>query len=125
MIEVLAWSTEDVIQHTKDMLKTDMYNETLNEWSVNGRELLKIKWEDFCMFDIRKIRHMRQFLEFADNKANAENLQDQVQVILTPIRFPNAAGASIGHDVNVVSPRLIPSFSAWPVAATFGGAPIF
>ena len=43
MVEVLVWSTEDVIQHTKDMLETDMYSETLKEWSVDGRELLKMK----------------------------------------------------------------------------------
>ena len=78
MVEVLAWSTEDVIQHMKDILEIDMYNETLKEWSVNGRELLKMKREDFCMLGVCNIGHMRRFLEFAGNVTNAENLQDQV-----------------------------------------------
>jgi hypothetical protein len=73
---------------------------------------------------VRNIGHMRRFLEFADYVTNAENLQDQVQVILTPISVSIAASTSIGHDVNVVSPRLIPSLGALPVAATFGGAPL-
>ena len=107
------------------MLETDMYSETLKEWSVNGRELLKMKREDFCMLGIRNIGHMRRFLEFADNVANAENVQDQVHVTLTPLSVPNATGASIGHDVNIVSPRLLPSLGALHVAATFGGAQIF
>ena len=125
MVEVLAWSTEDVIQHTKDMLETYFFSETLKEWSVDGRELLKMKREDFCMLGVRNIRHMRQFLEFADNVANAENLQNQVQVTLTSSSVLNATCASIGHEVNVVSPQRVPSFGALPVAATFGRAPIF
>ena len=40
------------------------------------------------MLGVRNIRHMRQFLEFADNVANAQNLQDQVQVTLTPSNVP-------------------------------------
>ena len=44
---------------------------------------------------------------------------------LTSSSVPNAACASIGHEVNVVCPRLVPSFGALPVAATFGGALIF
>ena len=77
------------------------------------------------MLGVRNIRHMGQFLEFTDNVANAQNLQDQVQVTLTSSSVPNAADASIGHEVNVASPRLILSFGALPVAATFVGAPIF
>ena len=68
---------------------------------------------------------MRQILDFADNITNAENLQDQAQVTLTPISVPNAACSSIGHDINVVSPQLIPNFGALSGAATFGGTPIF
>ena len=42
---------------------------------------------------------------------------------LTPISVPTTANTSISYDVNNVSPRLIPSLGALPVAATFGGAP--
>ena len=93
MVEVLAWSTEDVIQHTKNMLETDMYSETLKEWLVNERELLKMKREDFCMLGVRNIGHMSRFLKFADNIANVENLQDQVHKPLTLLSVPNATGA--------------------------------
>ena len=40
-VEVLALSTEDVVKHTKNMLKIDIYSDILKNWSVDGRELLK------------------------------------------------------------------------------------
>ena len=56
-VEVLALSTEDVVKHTKNMLKIDIYSDILKNWSVDGRELLKIKREDFCIHCVQNIGH--------------------------------------------------------------------
>ena len=102
-----------------------MYNEILKDWSINGRELLRMKREDFCMLGIWILGNLRLFLEYTDNIANDDILQYQDQVTPTPIIVPNVVVASICHDVNVVSSQLVPSFGALSLVATFGGVLIF